>query len=87
MFYFPTWMVSERLANGELTLSVCKQWAHAEQIWQVFMNGECLVNKERKQSANAIYDMCTPCEGKMNDLLGVSQKVSLHCVSSVIRKK
>lgn len=27
------------------------------------------------------------CERKMNDLFGVSQELSLHCVSSVIKKK
>lgn len=97
-FYFPTWAVVRRV-NGEPILS--ERWVHSEPtVSTLWANSECIwtVNDEQTQSANTstkewwTHSECTMnnmwmlCEGKMNDLFGVPQELSLHCVSSVIKK-
>lgn len=56
------------------TWTVSVRWAHAER-------------NERAQTEWTVNARWTICERKMNDLFGVPRVFSLHCISSVIRKK
>lgn len=56
------------------TWTVSVRWAHAER-------------NERAQTEWTVNARWTICERKMNDLFGVPRGFSLHCISSVIRKK
>lgn len=83
VLYFPTWTLSVCWAKF-LTVS-SRLMEFGERLWMV--NDEW-INAEWKQSANARAKWrVTVCERKMNDLFRVPWELSLHWVSSLIRKK
>lgn len=73
-FNFPSWTMGARWTEFD------------ERLWTV--NDHRMKNAKRAHSGRerTVNDMSTLCERKINDLCEVPRELSLHCISSVIRK-
>lgn len=86
-FPFKYWVKSERTLSERIVhatwnlVSADERWTVSERRAQMESKLERKVHYER-----TVNDIWTLCEHKINDLFGVSRMLSLHSISSVIKK-